>query len=151
MPDLRVRLKVNPKTRKLVFATDVHSVFDFCWYTLARKMSEDAAPEDVGRRKKDATVYDRNENEGVIMSSPFCGEAFIRRSNRAMTCGKPECTRARKRLNKKQPKKAENHSTAKQVVPTQRDCSATMILLKYKQICVLIRIRKVAKCKDGQV
>ena len=28
MPDFRVRLKVNPKTRKLVFAADVHSVFD---------------------------------------------------------------------------------------------------------------------------
>ena len=101
MPDFRVRLKVNPKTRKMVFAADVHSVFDICWYTLARKMSEDVAPEDMGRKKKDTTVYDRNENEGVIMSCPFCGEAFIRRSNRAMTCGKPECTRARKRLNKK--------------------------------------------------
>jgi predicted RNA-binding Zn-ribbon protein involved in translation (DUF1610 family) len=77
------------------------SVVDICWYTLARKMSEDVAPEDMGRKKKDTTVYDRNENEGVIMSCPFCGEAFIRRSNRAMTCGKPECTRARKRLNKK--------------------------------------------------
>ena len=37
MPDFRVRLKVNPKTRKMVFAADVHSVFDICWYTLARK------------------------------------------------------------------------------------------------------------------
>ena len=101
MPGFRVRLKGNPKTRKLAFAADDHFVFDICWYTLARKMSEDAAPEDVGRKKKDATVYDRNENEGVIMSCPFCGEVFSRRSNRAMTCGKPECTRARKRLNKK--------------------------------------------------
>lgn len=80
---------------------DVHSVIDICWYTLARKMSEDVAPEDMGRKKKYTTVYDRNENEGVIMSCPFCGEAFIHRSNRAMTCRKPECTRARKRLNKK--------------------------------------------------
>lgn len=86
------------------------------------------------------------------MSCPFCGEAFIRRSNRAMTCGKPECTRARKRLNKKNSrKKQKTHSTAKQVAPTQLDCSATMFLLKYEQICVLIRIRKVARCKDGRV
>ena len=72
MPDFRVRLKVNPKTRKMVFAADVHSVFDICWYTLARKMSEDVAPEDKG------TSADKKEKPaGVVMSCPFCGEAFV--------------------------------------------------------------------------
>ena len=96
MPDFRVRLKVNPKTRKKVFAADVHSVFDICWYTLARKMSEDVAPEDKG------TSADKKEKPaGVVMSCPFCGEAFVRRSNRSVICGKPECEKARKAMNQR--------------------------------------------------
>ena len=96
MPDFRVRLKVNPKTRKMVFAADVHSVFDICWYTLARKMSEDVAPEDKG------TSADKKEKPaGVVMSCPFCGEAFVRRSNRSVICGKPECEKARKAMNQR--------------------------------------------------
>ena len=67
MPDFRVRLKVNPRTRKMVFATDVHSVFDICWYTLARKMSEDVAPEDKG-----PSADKKEKPEGVVMSCPFC-------------------------------------------------------------------------------
>ena len=96
MPDFRVRLKVNPKTRKMVFAADVHSVFDICWYTLARKTSEDVAPEDKG------TSADKKEKPaGVVMSCPFCGEAFVRRSNRSVICGKPECEKARKAMNQR--------------------------------------------------
>lgn len=96
MPDFRIRLKINPRTRKMVFAADVHSVFDICWYTLARKMSEDVAPEDKG------TSADKKEKpEGVIMSCPFCGEAFVRRWNRSVTCGKPECEKARKAMNQR--------------------------------------------------
>lgn len=95
IPDFRIRLKVNPKTRKLVFAADVHSVFDICWYTLARKLSEDVAPEDKGTGKDTKEVH-----EGVVLSCPYCGEAFVRRSNRAVTCSKEECNRARKRKNK---------------------------------------------------
>jgi hypothetical protein len=101
MPDFRVRLKVNPKTRKMIFAADVHSVFDICWYTLARKMSEDVAPEDKG------TSADKNEkHDGVVVSCPFCGEAFVRRWNRSVTCGKPECHRARKAMNQRNSRKA---------------------------------------------
>lgn len=100
MPDFRIRLKVNPRTRKMVFAADVHSVFDICWYTLARKMSEDVAPEDKG------TSADKKEKpEGVIMSCPFCGEAFVRRWNRTKTCGRPKCETARNTLNQRNSRK----------------------------------------------
>lgn len=81
---------------EMVFAADVHSVFDICWYTLARKMSEDVAPEDKG------TSADKKEKPaGVVMSCPFCGEAFVRRSNRSVICGKPECEKARKAMNQR--------------------------------------------------
>lgn len=43
IPDFRIRLNVNPQTGKLVFTTNVYSVFDICWYTLARKLSEDGS------------------------------------------------------------------------------------------------------------
>lgn len=65
------------------------------WYTLARKLSEDVAPEDKGTDKDTKKVH-----EGVVLSCPYCGEAFVRRNNRAVTCGKEECNRARKRKNK---------------------------------------------------
>lgn len=100
MPDFRIRLKVNPRTRKIVFAADVHSVFDICWYTLARKMSEDVAPEDKG------TSADKKEKpEGVVLSCPFCGEAFVRRGSRAVACGKTECEKARKAMNQRNSRK----------------------------------------------
>lgn len=100
MPDFRIRLKVNPRTKKMVFAADVHSVFDICWYTLARKMSEDVAPEDKG------TSADKKEKlESVVLSCPFCGEAFVRRGNRAVICGKPECEKARKAMNQRNSRK----------------------------------------------
>lgn len=100
MPDFRIRLKVNPRIRKMVFAADVYSVFDICWYTLARKMSEDVAPEDKG------TAADKKEKrDGVVLSCPFCGEAFVRRGNRAVACGKPECEKARKAMNKRNSRK----------------------------------------------
>lgn len=96
IPDFRIRLKVDPRTRKMVFAADVHSVFDICWYTLARKLSEDVAPEDKG-----TDVDKRERGKGVVLSCPFCGEAFVRRGNRAVTCGKAECDRARKAMNQR--------------------------------------------------
>lgn len=100
MPDFRIRLKVNPRTKKMVFAADVHSVFDICWYTLARKMSEVVAPEDKG------TSADKKEKlESVVLSCPFCGEAFVRRGNRAVICGKPECEKARKAMNQRNSRK----------------------------------------------
>jgi|LSQX01.2.fsa_nt_gb predicted RNA-binding Zn-ribbon protein involved in translation (DUF1610 family) len=106
IPDFRVRLKINPKTRKVVFAADVHSVFDICWYTLARKLSEDVAPEDKG-----TSADHKEKTEGVIMSCPFCGEAFVRRSNRSVICGKPECHNARKAMNKRNSRrKAKNNA-----------------------------------------
>jgi len=100
IPDFRIRLKVDPRTRRMVFAADVHSIFDICWYTLARKLSEDVAPEDKGLQ-----VSNNSKREGVLMSCPFCGEAFIRRWNRSVTCGKVECNRARQRKNKQNSRK----------------------------------------------
>ncbi len=49
IPDFKLRLKVNPQNNRLVFSADVNSVFDIAWYVLARMMSEDPAPEEIGK------------------------------------------------------------------------------------------------------
>ena len=41
-----MKLKVDPRTNRLEFSTDINSVFDIAWLTLARMLSEDPAPED---------------------------------------------------------------------------------------------------------
>ena len=84
----------------MVFAADVHSVFDICWLTFAKKLSEDVAPDDIGT-SSDVKVA----KTGLVMSCPFCGEAYVRTANRAITCGKPECQKARKALNKRNSRK----------------------------------------------
>ena len=97
IPDFRMRLKINPKTNRAVFSADINSVFDICWYTLARKISEDLAPDDKGTEPR--------KPEGVILTCPFCGDAFIRRNKRGVICGKPECHKARKRMNQQNSRK----------------------------------------------
>lgn len=105
IPDFRIRLKINHKTRKAVFAADINSIFDICMYTLARKISDDVAPEE----RTDFT----NEYKGIVISCPFCGDAFVRKSNRAVTCGKEECNKARKRMNKQNSRKKARINSAK--------------------------------------
>ena len=100
IPDFRFRLKVDPRTRKMVFAADVHSVFDICWFTFAKKLAEDPTPDELSHKPEPKAA-----NKGLVMSCPFCGEAYVRTANRAICCGKPECTRARKRMNKRNSRK----------------------------------------------
>lgn len=97
VPEFKIGLKINPRTQRTVFAADIKSVFDICWYTLARKISEDVAP--IDRGKEPEKPY------GVVLTCPYCGDAFVRRSNRAVTCGKPECHKARKRMNQQNSRK----------------------------------------------
>ena len=100
IPDFSIRLKIDPRTRKMVFAADIHSVFDICWLTFAKKLAEGPTPEEMSHDPAPKIAP-----KGLVMSCPFCGEAYVRTANRSITCGKPECTRARKRLNKQNSRK----------------------------------------------
>ena len=86
IPDFHMRLKVNPKNNNVVFAADVHSVFDIAWYSLARMIVDFGPPEDAGQKKI--------KREGTLTTCPICGEAFIRRNNRHTYCDNIECKRA---------------------------------------------------------
>ena len=91
IPDFRMRLKVNPKTDKVVFAADVHSVFDIAWYTLARYM--------VDVQLTDEGTNERRYSEAKVCVCKCCGKAFIRpaKQNRRQYCGEPDCDRKRTR------------------------------------------------------
>ena len=45
-PDIRWRLKMNPKSGKIEMGADVQSVFDIAWYTFARMVADVAPPVD---------------------------------------------------------------------------------------------------------
>ena len=67
IPDFRLRLKVNHKSNRVVLAADIHSVFDIAWYTLAKKVCEDAQPTGKGsgtRIKKIGT--EREKLSGMV-------------------------------------------------------------------------------------
>lgn len=86
IPDFHMRLKVNPRNNQVVFAADVHSVFDIAWYTLARMIVDFGPPEEGGQT--------RDLKEGILITCLHCGEAFIRDNNRQLYCKKDECQKA---------------------------------------------------------
>ena len=92
IPDFRLRLKVNHKRNQVVLAADVHSVFDIAWFTLARKICEDARP----KVKQALANLDPGENP-VILTCPICGRAFVRKGkgHRRIYCGDRECEKRR--------------------------------------------------------
>ena len=70
------------------------------------------------------------------MSCPFCGEAFIRRWNRSVTCGKVDCDRARQRKNKQNSRKkqkiaAKQNNRQSSSVPVKKE--QRMIVMLYTE------------------
>ncbi len=94
IPDFNMRLKINPKTNRIEFSADVNSVFDIAWFTLARLISEDPAPEDAGQSEE--------RPEGIMICCRHCGDFLIRRNSRQEYCDKPECQKARNAKNQRE-------------------------------------------------
>lgn len=88
-PEFHMKLKVNPRTKRVVYAADVQSVFDICWYTLSRMVADDAPPQD--------TDADLMGSEGSVLSCLCCGSFFIRRSSTQKYCENPDCKDERNR------------------------------------------------------
>ena len=87
IPEFTMKLKVDPRTNRLEFSTDINSVFDIAWLTLARMLSEDPAPEDKGKSD--------NRPEGIMIRCRNCGKFIIRKSNRQEFCDAEECQKVR--------------------------------------------------------
>ncbi len=94
VPDFRLRLKLNPKTGRMIFAVDVESVFDIAWLTLAHMMAEDRIEEHRGGSQKGL--------DGIMIACQHCGDFFIRRNNRQEYCDKEECQKARNAKNQRE-------------------------------------------------
>ena len=94
IPDFNMRLKVNPKTNRIEFSADVNSVFDIAWFTLARMISEDPAPEKKGQPD--------DRLEGIMICCRHCGDFLIRRNGRQEYCDKPDCQKARNAKNQRE-------------------------------------------------
>ena len=87
IPDFHMRLKVDHKSEKVVFAADIHSVFDITWYTPARYM--------VDVQLTDEGTTERQYSEGKFCVCKCCGKAFVRTAdqNCRQYCGGPKCER----------------------------------------------------------
>ncbi len=92
LPNINMRLKRNPQDGKVVFAADVHSVFDIAYYTLARKLATfncDEFKDEIRGRK------------GVIATCLNCGRAFRRTTNMQMFCKNEACRKAHNAMRQK--------------------------------------------------
>lgn len=91
IPDFHMRLKVDSKSDKVVFAADVHSIFDIAWYTLARYM--------VDVQLADEGITEKRYSNGKVCVCKCCDKAFVRTAdqNRRQYCGDPACERKRER------------------------------------------------------
>lgn len=94
VPDFRLRLKLSPKTGRMVFSVDVESVFGIAWLTLARMMTDDPVEEHRAGNHEGMV--------GVMMCCRHCGDYFIRRSNRQEYCDKEDCQKARNAKNQRE-------------------------------------------------
>ena len=55
-----MKLRLKPHSKRIVYAADVQSVFDICWYTFSRIVADDAPALDVDD--------DYDFSEGSILS-----------------------------------------------------------------------------------
>lgn len=92
-PDFRMRLKLNPRTKKIEYGADVTSVFDICWYTFGRLAADIAPPMDTG--------FDDEFPQGSILHCLACGNLFLRRSSRQRYCQSADCQAERNRRNRR--------------------------------------------------
>lgn len=93
IPDFRLRLKLDPKSEKIVFAADVDSVFDIAWYTFARLLAEDPSLEFLGS--------DNRCRDEILICCHHCGRFFVRNSSQQQYCDRPECQKARNAKNQR--------------------------------------------------
>ena len=93
-PDFKLRLKLNPKTNRIVLSADVNSVFEIAWYALAHLMTEEPLPEEKGKQI--------SRPEGMMTCCKNCGRFFIRRNYRNEYCEHVECQKARNAKNQRE-------------------------------------------------
>ena len=92
-PEFRMKLHRDRKTKRILFAAEVESVFQLAWYALSRSVANDAPD------------HDPNPNamfsSGTPLACLHCGNFFIRTGPRQRYCSDPDCQAARQRKNQR--------------------------------------------------
>lgn len=99
-PDFRLRLRIDKKTDRITFCADIQSVFDIAWYTLARMLTEEPAPQNFG--KADELKNEVGWREGVMANCCNCGRFFIQYVRHQRYCDREECQKARNAKNQRE-------------------------------------------------
>ena len=92
-PEFKMKLRKDAKSKRILFAADVYSVFDLAWYALSRSVANDAPDYDLDP--------DSMCSDGTPMACLHCGNFFIRKGPRQRYCTKPSCQAARQRINQR--------------------------------------------------
>ena len=92
-PEFKMKLQKDPKTKRIAFAAEINSVFDICWYTLARMVADDTPKEDED--------LDHNFRDTSILCCLNCGNFFVRTGPRQKYCKDEFCQMARQRNNQR--------------------------------------------------
>lgn len=135
IPDFNMRLKVNPKTNRIEFSADVNSMFDIAWFTLARMISEDPAPENKG--------LSDDRPEGIMICYHHCGDFLIRRNGRQEYCDKPDCQKAQNAKNQREFRRRKRQKTeekcSKNITFTQ-NCYKMYTAMFHRAVAYFIRL-----------
>ena len=94
LPDFKLRIKIDPKNSKPVFAADINSVFDIAWYTFARMLTEEPPLEQKGK--------DIKRPDGIMLCCQHCGRFFVRTATHNKYCDRRECQKARNAKNQRE-------------------------------------------------
>jgi hypothetical protein len=97
IPEINMVIKFDSKACKAEFTANVKSVFDICWYTIARLVAAHAPSQDEDM-KSGKFIWDQR-NIGVCLN---CGRYFNKNSNRQLYCDYDECKRACNRNRQKE-------------------------------------------------
>lgn len=99
-PDIPMHLKYDFKNKGVGIIASIDSVFDICWYTMARMLTFYGLSDNDrtnNRVFKDKQWY---YDEGTYGTCLFCGKPFLKTGNRQKYCTEnEECQKARKRKN----------------------------------------------------
>lgn len=115
IPEVRMYLSYDISRKRCEFVANIESVFDICYYTIARLLASNAPSEDQNTDKY--SVYDLGES---ISYCEICGKMYIKNGNNQKCCGDEDCVRA---INRK--RQARHRQKLKEESKDQGGCEKT--------------------------
>lgn len=88
-PEIKMSLHYDFQRKRCEFVANINSIFDICYYTIARLLAANAPSEDPNTDKY--SVYDLGES---VSFCEICEKMFIKSGNNQKCCGDDACIRA---------------------------------------------------------